>query len=74
MFRPRSESLTASLVGLDAPTKKKCGWLDRVFQSAAGLTVVFEEVPTLFKVQQKKEIITDCVCGCILNFFGVQFL
>ncbi len=57
-FRPLSAPEIVS-ARLDAPTKKKCGWLDRVFQSAAGLTAVFEEVPTLFKVQQKKEIITD---------------
>ncbi len=36
-FRPLSALVSARL---DAQTKKKCGWLDRVFQSAAGLTAV----------------------------------
>ncbi len=38
-FRPLSAPVTVS-ARLDAQTKKKCGWLDRVFQSAAGLTAV----------------------------------
>ncbi len=38
-FRPLSAPVTVS-ARLDAQTKKKCAWLDRVFQSAAGLTAV----------------------------------